>query len=241
MRRDQSPWYAGLIGRRLPLMSGLTHHRRASSGFALLVVLSTLTILTLLFAISSKRSLTHLRLQDTEATLAEVNFQKTELLQAVAARGRPEDQSEGAFEIRLGDESFQITMVDVGGLIDLNSAAPALLSAYFEALGLTPSDLQEFRTWRQKSRRLLRVIDLARIVNKPINSAQLIRTATVHSGRSGLAVEESPDELIEMIASLINLESYGTPASGVSYFIKSKDQIWGVLHYPPNGPARVLF
>lgn len=132
-------------------------------------------------------------------------------------------------------------MVDVGGLVDLNSVAPALLGAYFEALGLDRGDLATFRTWRQQSRRLLNVSDLPRIIGKPMDVALLQRTATVHSGRSGLALNEVPDALRGLLSTALDLEPFASPASGVSYLVLNEAHPIGAVHFPPGGVEKALF
>lgn len=66
-------------------MVAVKNHASRSSGFALIVVLSTLAILTLLFAISTRLSLAHIQTQETEVALAERHARNVALLRAVSA------------------------------------------------------------------------------------------------------------------------------------------------------------
>lgn len=212
-----------------------------SSGFALLVVLSVLAILTLLFAISSARSLAHLKYQRAEARLAADHFRDQELLKAIVQRGELSDLQTGETGSILLAGTFETyRAVDVGGLVDLNTAAPPLLEALFAGLGLGPQDLDVFRQWRQQSRRLLRVEDLGRIVDQDVDSARLLQSTTVFSGRSGIALDAAPDDVLDVFTENADPSQFGSQPSNSSYAIVKDGKPIGVVFFAPSDNHRVL-
>ena len=223
-------------------MKHTRHQISSSSGFALLVVLSTLAILTLLFAISTARSLSHLQYQQIEVGLAEQNFRDHEALKAVVERADIDEvRRGGSISINLSGENSNLQLIDVGGLIDLNSASPPLLESLFAALDLDPDALASFRRWRQQSRRLLRVEDLERIVGENIDLALLQGVATVFSGRAGVAADQAASSVQNLFGDSTDLSQFASPPSNSSFLIHEGDRPLGVVFFAPSGVERVLW
>ncbi len=215
-----------------------------TSGFALIVVLSTLAILTLLFAISTRLSLAHIQNQETEVLLAERSVLNVTLLRAVGAT-LAETRESGTFEVSVAEETYTLRAVDVGGLVDLNTAQPPLLEVYLTAIGLTNEEIARFRAWRQTSKRLLRIEDLIRVSGtETADRALLSATATVRSGRSGVSLEDAPEALQALLQTRW-ADAWATAPSGANFRIEHISPTGplpvGVMHIQPDGMGKVLW
>lgn len=178
-------------------------------GFAIIVVLSFLLILTVLFAIATKRNQTQISTLSSEQTLLERQSEAVALLH-IAANLNPELLISGEpITVPFGDGERTLIVQDVGGLIDLNTAAPDLLQLVFNHLELDEESVQKYRDWRRDGKRLLRVQDFLRVTGAdPAKLDVLLQISTVHSGRRGLAVEHVPEELRQvLVASVISISS----------------------------------
>jgi hypothetical protein len=224
-------------------MITIKKHLSPTSGFALIVVLSTLAILTLLFAISTRLSLAHIQAQETELHIAERAALNKRLLHGVSGH-LAEAREGGTYEITVDGQSYQLRVIDVGGLVDLNTASPPLLDAYLSALGMTQEEIARLRAWRQTSKRLLRVEDLIRVTGTTaLDQSLLLQTATVHSGRPGVSLEDAPEALRDLIFARWD-EAWTSPRSGMNFSVGAggsggKVSI-GVAHVPPGGAVKIL-
>lgn len=225
-------------------MPGRDHPTQARGGFALVVVLSTLSIIALLFAISSSRILTRAGDLATEQRLAEWTLRRSDLLDlAVAGFGAGDGQVPADGELRVpgGDGELTVRLRDTGGLIDLNTAAPEILDQLAAALGVSADAMAEYRRWRRTPRRLQRVSDFARITGLgPEESRRLQEVATVYSGRRGVAPAHASDVVLQVLtgleadrATLLRRlpPSWATPSSG---------SVFEVTLSSRQGPARRL-
>lgn len=215
-----------------------------TSGFALIVVLSTLAILTLLFAISTRLSLAHIQTQETEVLLAERSALNVALLRASTAP-LAEARASGTYEVTVGDDTHTLRAVDVGGLVDLNTAQPPLLETYLTEIGLTNEEITRFRSWRQTSKRLLRIEDLIRVTAaQRADRALLLATATVHSGRTGVSLDDAPEVLRDLLQARWQ-DDWATAPSGVNFRIERIRQTGplpvGVVNVRPDGRGKILW
>ena len=164
-------------------------------GFALVLVLFSLAILTLLFSAASTRTLASLQFNAAEVVAADRLATQIEVLDALTLQGRPEGD-------RLTWAGRTVRLQSTGGLVDLNTAAPELLDRLLTGYGLSATErasaLEAYRTWRRKSYRLQRVSDFARIAGlDPARLPRLKALATVHSARATLSGEQAPTRLLE--------------------------------------------
>ncbi|MDA7966139.1 hypothetical protein [Ruegeria sp.] len=222
---------------------------RRRQGFALIVVLSTLSIVALLFAITSSRFLANLKDSEAELILAkrqQENQALAELALGVFHQQSNQTDPQTPLTIRQNGREQTLVLQDVGGLVDLNTAAPDLLNALSTSLGVPDEALERFRDWRRTPYRLQSVVDFARVSEVPYEvGLRLKEFATVHSGRFGIASDLAPLGLIERLrvaaprGSVQGLElpvSWQTPGSGVTFrvdlweggrFVRSV----GVIHF----------
>lgn len=208
-------------------------------GFAIVMVLASLTVLTMVFAITSQRSMTHLHTIQADRHLAGTQADNQAILIVLLAAGR--DLTGAPIVLPPPYEEAELRLQDVGGLIDLNTASPALLSRLFGALDF-PSDAQTvFTNWRQEGQRLQRVDDLIRITGAdPRLLPVLEQVATVHSGRRGVSLEVAPERVKEIsgpddgtVPSTVNFAVYRT--------ISGEERLLGILSYSDeDGGGRVL-
>ena len=164
-------------------------------GFALVVVLFSLAILTLLFSAASTRTLASLQFSAAEVVAATRAADRVEVLDALVTLGRPEGD-------RLEWDGRAVRLQSTGGLVDLNTGGPELLERLLVGYGLSAparaDALQSYRTWRRTGFRLQRVSDFARVAGlDPDTLPGIDRLATVHSGRATLSPEQAPLALLE--------------------------------------------
>jgi hypothetical protein len=224
----------------------MTVHR--NHGFAIIVVLASLLVLTALFAISSTRSMAHIQNQSAEQYLAANDSHRVTLLQLVLAR-EPNNPTGGQIALPAPFHEQTLRLQDVGGLIDLNSASPELLEKMFRHLQFPDNAQESFRSWRRDGRRLMRIDDLIRITNAdPVLLPDLAQAATVFSGRRGIAIEHAPEKVLEIVrdgGSTIN-DSDISAASNTNFRVYLQDadnseQMIGVVSiFGSNGQSRIL-
>lgn len=167
--------------------------KHGEAGFAIIVVLSGLLIVTALFAVASKRSIGHLNELSAEQSILENMNLDFALLEVVSKLDAAEITESQTNQIALTPD-LTVYLQDVGGLIDLNTAHPNLLAALFDRLGFPYDATEKYVSWRREGRRLLRVCDIYRIVGtEDACTDQLKEIATVFSGRSGVSAREAPD------------------------------------------------
>ena len=70
------------------------------------------------------------------------------------------------------------------------------------------------------------------------------RWATVHSGRSGIALDHVPSDLMTRLSAL-DIEEFDGPATGSTFLVENVTDenrriILGVIHIPVSGPIRIL-
>ena len=177
-------------------------HLNARRGFALITVLFSLAVLTILFSTASVRSVNHLRNAAVDVRLAIENTQRMDVLR-LAARHANAD-GENAFTAVIGDVEWTIQLKDVGGLIDLNTAAPELLERLILDLGgdamIATEALNRYQDWRRDGGRLARTSHFLRVTGLVQEHRERLRqVATVYSGRRGIAPEVAPIEVLRIV------------------------------------------
>lgn len=223
-----------------------------TDGFALIVVLFSLLILTALFAIAQNRSLSHLHDAASEERLIRNGQLARDLLDlAIALRHASGDERVTAFPVEVDGEPAVMRLQDVGGLVDLNTASPALLALLADRLVLPSDALARFRAWRRTPRRALRVSDFARVTGlDDENLPALLQIATVYSGRAGIAPEVAPQAVLDMLGASRPEDVPDTlrsPPSGANFVVTvlrdraASDVPLGVIHVGSASDAsRVL-
>ncbi|WP_159086864.1 hypothetical protein [Loktanella sp. Alg231-35] len=170
------------------------------SGFAIIVVLSSLLILTILFAIASQRSMAHVQTQSAERYLAKQRHENAAILTILRDMG-DEAASFDTLTLPVPFEGATVRLQDVGGLIDLNTASPELLERMFDVVGFPEDAARSVRDWKQDGQRFIRIDDVIRVTNADailLDDMQFV--ATVHSGRRGIAPSVALDAVLEIAA-----------------------------------------
>ena len=201
-------------------------------GFALIVVLSTLSIIALLFAIASSRVVSRLSENRTDGLVAEDAFARASLL-GLAAQVYSDRQTplgrDTLLPVRWRGEHSYLHLQDAGGLVDLNTALPVLLERLAEAMDVSSAQLEEYRRWRKTPLRLQRVSDFVRVTGgDALLNRPLFSIATVFSGRQGIAMEFAPQSMLGILSGSTDGKAgvirglpsdWATPPSGTNYHV----------------------
>ncbi|ABV95486.1 hypothetical protein Dshi_4032 (plasmid) [Dinoroseobacter shibae DFL 12 = DSM 16493] len=234
-------------------MQAKMRNANTRSGFALIVVLSGLTVLTALFAVTSAIMMARLERSHSTAVLVGTNRLNHEALRLVL-QGEVPDASAALLQLELGGATYQITLQDTGGLIDLNTAAPELIDMVADHLGLPEEALDRLRDWRRTPHRLIRTSDFLRVTDaSPALNSKLEEIATVYSGRRGIAPDVAPQAVLELIsdhgssreAALEEIDGeFVSAPSGVNFRVVVQDSktraewIAGTVHLPRTSDNR---
>lgn len=210
-------------------------------GFALIVVLFSLAILTLLFSAASTRTLVSLQFSGAEVLASTREGERVEILDALIARGAPEGN---LFEWHGRTVRLQST----GGLVDLNTAAPELIERLLVGYDLSVTERDDalfaYRAWRRTGFRLQRVSDFVRVSGldaKDLTGLQ--EFATVHSGRSTLSAEQAPLRLLQHLTGAKGDPSFLIgrlppavlgPATATNYAVFEGEKRIGVVGFGPT-------
>jgi len=201
------------------------------AGFAIVVVLASLLILTTLFAIASQRSMAYVQNQGAERQLAQRQADNAAIL-TILHNLSSEDFLGETITLSEPFEGLSLRLQDVGGLIDLNTAAPELLELLFVGLEFPQTAAADFRSWRREGRRLIRIDDIIRITDAdPSILNDLSRVATVFSGRRGIAPDIAPPELNLILNRNGNLpiENFTSAPSGTNFAVYVGDRLIGAI------------
>ncbi|WP_133840735.1 hypothetical protein [Pelagimonas phthalicica] len=154
----------------------------------------------------------------------------TKLFGDASGQVDPSDKIELPF---LGDQA-SLWLQDVGGLIDLNSAAPDLLNLLAREFSVSEDAMERFRQWRRTPHRLQSVTDFARVAEiDPEIVEGLDPFATVYSGRFGVAIEEAPIAL----QSALRREAWPLPEPWAT---QPSGQVFKVFLQPSGKTARAI-
>ncbi|SFI65104.1 hypothetical protein [Jannaschia pohangensis] len=186
------------------------------SGFALIVVLMGLLMIAAVTTIAMQTRQATIFRSAVEGDLIVANASGADIVR-LALSMKMEDADIRVVE--LGNR--QVELLDVGGLIDLNSAAPGLIDRLIERLGGGTAELAAYRTWRREGRRLVRVDDFIRVTGLVGVDIDLRKVATVHSGRTGISPEVAPSDVLDLIGMSENdlPEQWVSPASGHTFMV----------------------
>jgi len=201
-------------------------------GFAIVVVLSTLLILTTIFAITSARSIQHLKNVSADVVLADRQARDADKMRVLLSL----DPTIGLpSQVTVAGET--LTLVDVGGLIDMNTAAPAVLQHLFRTRDFPETAATDFIKWRQQGRRLQRVDDIIRITGATtVDIADILQIATVYSGRRGIATEVASPPVIALMNAGGDsfVSAHTSPASLTNYAVFAGERYIGSINIPEN-------
>lgn len=196
-------------------------------GFALIAVLSSLTMVALLFAISSRLTLASQSFYATEKRILETQQETAMILRLIGNIDR-EDALRvfDSWEASVGSRGF-VRLQDVGGLIDLNTTTPDVISRLVQEFGGTTSKVANYFEWRRSGHRLYRIGDFLNFFSISANeTTRLQSVATLFSGRrtfdgaiAPLQVYDAtgwvPEESVSGVASKSdNFAVYATDRSG---------------------------
>ncbi|WP_322892206.1 MULTISPECIES: hypothetical protein [unclassified Yoonia] len=214
------------------------HPRQA--GFAIIVVLASLLILTTVFAIASNRSFAQIQMQTGERTLSLRQFVNAEILTLLISIDLDSSLSD-VVSLPYPFDGVGLRIQDVGGLIDLNTGRPELLARLFSALNAPNTAAANFWDWRRDGRRLQRVEDLIRIADIDTEQREaLLAMATVHSGRNGVADAVAQDNVRALAA---GLPQTAPSQANFAVFLQSngRERLIGIISYPSSGTqGRIL-
>lgn len=200
--------------------------KQKKQGFALIVVLSALSIIALLAAGNSKRLLTRLTEISTEERIGRQFQEGAALVRfSVAAFGNADGQIplETRLPVSWLDGEAILYLQDVGGLIDLNTAGVSLIDALAMKLNIPDTAVRQYREWRRTPYRLQSVTDFARVAGLEWQEAEaLTEFVTVHSGRFGISADHAPRPLIELIGTSAGAipEEWQSAPSGSVYEVR---------------------
>ena len=197
-------------------------------GFAIVIVLFGLSIVTALYAISSTLTLASIKRNSIDARLAVEASTRFGLIEAISA-GTSFDEPVSMVDVA----GVTLELREVSGLVDLNAASRPLLELFFDKAGYTRDQLETFLDWRADGRRLLRLEDLNRIAGPPARSADLYRLATIYSGKQGVAPEAITNELLELMDWVVPgvPAPYTAPLGGAVYQVHEMDLVDNQTRY----------
>jgi len=234
-------------------MNGMARPDKDCNGFALVIVLFSLVVIGILFAVASTRTLAKLQESASERTLIVRHQTEQDILKlAIAWKALPENQGATSFKIDLNNKRYRVRLQDAGGLIDLNTASPELLDILFDGLTAEPDAIVRFRDWRRGGKRLQRVSDLFAIAGiAPPAVMELARYATVFSGRRGVAFNVAPEPLSDLITRLAGPGAdtdpiFSSAASNVNFLVmvseagNGQEKTAGTIHIAGDGNWRLL-
>ncbi|GGX44470.1 hypothetical protein GCM10007385_10520 [Tateyamaria omphalii] len=167
-------------------------------GYALIVVLGALVILTFLASLSSKTLLS-----EHHSSVATREFQDRQALSADGV-SYVMDLARGArTPARLalpGHDDVWVDLVDVGGLIDLKTARSALSAKVMAHLDLTQDQTRRYRNWQRNPGQEADLSAFLRAIGgTPDQLVPLSRVATLRSGRPGISPMHAPRAVLELV------------------------------------------
>lgn len=182
----------------------------------------------------------------TERTLAQRNFNAHEMLKlAIQLKSSAAGREKTEFKLQIDGKGQTLFLQDVGGLIDLNTAAPEILEKIVAAFDLGPDAMPNYIAWRRSGRRLQRVGDFLRITGGTQELlAELTSLTTVKSGRRGIAPDQAPAAVLALLGEDELPATWITPPSTVNFAVilhGENTRRIGVVHIGQAvGEGRVL-
>lgn len=223
--------------------------KETSGGYALITVLFSLAIITILLTSASRLNVNHARYVSDQNHLANRLPRAETLLHLAIAEWRVQDAPR-MVSFRYIGETYSAEFQDVSGLVDLNTASPALLFALLTGLNIEDPRgvIDDYHAWKREGYRLQRVSDFARVTGiSPDSAQQLAPFVTLSSGRRGIAPNAAPLALLETLtgdtgdaeylATLLS-RTHKSRASKVNFDVKITDDQGPVatltVHIPNN-------
>lgn len=162
--------------------------QQGKAGFALVVVLVTLAILTLLFTISSDRTISRVKSDQIELAILTKHQQSKEALSLAAVwKNKPENKDQDAFSITSNLTEMSIKLLDVSQFLDVNTANMKLANLFIQFLGGDEEAQKNYLAWRRRGVRMQRLSELPTILGiELLPEIKLERYATTFSGRKGV-------------------------------------------------------
>ena len=181
------------------MMTPFPAPRRA--GFALVAVLSAIIILVALFVVTLTRLQGQvMRLAAESSLIALQSLNQSALTFVLAAHQAADFDPSLPLELVLGGTNYSLRLQDAGGLIDVNTANSRLIEALLVRLELSDGALERWRAFRRDGARFLSLGHFVQVVG---GRRDLLDTlpglATVFSGRTGVAPESAPSEVIAIL------------------------------------------
>ena len=171
-----------------------------NSGFALITVLFSLAVITLLLTVSQQQVMRNIEALSSQKIIASKPLKVRSILQAYLVANDPRN---GPASVGYDGETYRVEVQNVGGLIDVNAASMELIEILLGALDVADA------------RRTLAMIEARRQSNDPFMSllefsseigiavAELTDLATVYSGRSGVDPREVSKGVSELLGAQV--------------------------------------
>ncbi|WJY20392.1 hypothetical protein QTA57_10995 [Fontisubflavum oceani] len=208
--------------------------RPRQTGYALIVVLGMLAIVTVIFSISTAGIVSQSRFLADERYLNMNRNLHSDLLH-VAAQAKTMNANLEGLNLTLNNQNIQISFQDVAGLIDINTAHPDLVERLLGRLAVDADNSQvateNFRALRSQGARIERLEDfVALTMLQQRTEINLAAVATVYSGQAGINPTVAPPAVLEVASN-----SGETPDE----FVDSRlTEVFRVLLSVDGAPAR---
>lgn len=168
---------------------------RRRPAFALVAVLFGLATIAVLMAAAADRAVRHAAETGTEALIARHMGAAAAAADAALLFGASRLLDDGPVAAPGAEETGgTMSLVDVGGLIDVNTAHPDLVRALLTGLDAPAGAFSRHQAVLSRGSHA-DVGTFAGAVDAMVPSDRLLRLATVRSGRAGLSEADVPDEL----------------------------------------------
>lgn len=209
--------------------------QREEPGFALVIVLFSLTNLAILFANAQQNYLANINYLNAE--LQKLTRFDT-VYSAKALAKIMVNQKISHLEFSIKDEKYEVKTQDVNGLIDLNTGEPSSLGDLLNSFGYENSEkaIRNLQSWRKTGHRFLHVTDLSKVIDLgskvDINLGKYI---TVYSGRKKFAPQSASPELLERLGLVAKT---GSSMVASSFRVTIQDRLGyysSALLYSPPG------
>lgn len=167
----------------------------------------------------------------------------------------PEADRTNPFRANFNDKTWTVTLQDVSGMVDLNTANPALLERLLTNAGIenVAQVTEHYQNWRQEGNRLSRINDFGRIAEiTQIEMEHIAPHVTIFSGRPGISIDVASMLTLELLTGTAGSRSavaselptdFLSPATGVNYVVNISPEFGRIftVHLPLNSEnAKVL-
>lgn len=227
----------------------------SKQGFALVATLSLLLVITTLFLAAGALTMRNIQSQADLGRLTLSGAEEAAILRlATQSFGATDADLQQPLELEGQAGAVLVQLSDVGGLVDLNTAAPLLLERLLAGYDLAEADrttaLSAFRTWRRAGNRLARVSDFFRVTDlDPLVVQGFEQFTTVYSGRPGIAPDKAPHALLALLTKETGSQDYLTSRferaltsapSNLVFAVQADRRIIGTIRIRPQQAPEVL-